>query len=120
MDNRMQRGTNRPTCLVISSCHVVAHLPEDVCRIVHGGDSKWLEVKQVARGHNIVADGWVGACIPHPYPPPPQTNSHTQTIIATASYMHVFILFNSITTDGWTDGWINGWKQHLIELGVRN
>ena len=36
--------------------------------------------KHVTRGHNIVADGWVGALDPHPHPRPPQMHSRTQTI----------------------------------------
>ena len=37
--------------------------------------------KQVTRGHNIAADGWVGASNPQPHPNPtlttPVTHSHT-------------------------------------------
>ena len=61
-------------------------------------------MKQVTRGHNIVADGWAGASNPHPHPDPPPTLKHTQKV----SKMLVSPLFNSVTmmdqrTDGLTD-----------------
>ena len=54
-------------------------------------------VKQVRRGHNIVADGWAGAHSHHPHPRPPQMYSGTQGIPMAASKLCVFALFNSIT-----------------------
>ena len=38
-------------------------------------------VKQVTRGHNIVADGWAGASNPHPHQKPPPSLKHTQLVI---------------------------------------
>ena len=57
-------------------------------------------IKQVTRGHNIVADGWAGASTPHPHPmPPPPTHIPKKT-----SKTLVFPLFDSWVTDGPTDG----------------
>ena len=70
--------------------------------------NKILGMKQVTRGHNIVADGWAGACNPHPHPRPPHSHSNTQIITTAASKMRVFALFNSIITDGRTNGRTNG------------
>ena len=60
----------------------------------------WKELKQVTRGHNIVADGWAGVSNPNPPPNLLQTLKHTQKV----SKMLVFPRFNSVTPDGRTDG----------------
>ena len=61
--------------------------------------------QQVTRGHNIVAEGWAGASNPHPNPiPHPPTHKHTQKVSKTL----VFLLFNSIITNGPTDGPTDG------------
>ena len=45
-------------------------------------NNEQLVQKQVTRGHNIVAYGWLGAANPHlyptPYPTPFSTQTHTQ------------------------------------------
>ena len=42
---------------------------------------EFLAIKQVTRGHNIVADRWAGASNPHPHPNAhPDTHKHTQKV----------------------------------------
>ena len=44
-------------------------------------------MKQVTRGHNIVANGWAGASNPHPYTmPPTHTQEPSKTFIFTLFY----------------------------------
>ena len=52
-------------------------------------------LKQVTRGHNIVADGWAGAANPHPHPTPHPTPLPTQTHTQKASKTLIFTLFDS-------------------------
>ena len=75
-------------------------------------------MKQVTRGHNIVADGWAGASNPHPHPNPGPTLKHTQKVSKR-------VVVNSITmtdrpTNGPTDRPTDGRTKPLIELRVRN
>ena len=62
--------------------------------------------KQVTRGHNIVANRWVGACNPDPHLLPPYSHSNIQTITTAASKTR------SSRRDGLTDGR----TKRLIEL----
>ena len=55
-------------------------------------------VKQVTRGHNIVADRWAGSSNPHPHP-----NYHTHKQTQKVSKALVLPVFDSITTDQRTD-----------------
>ena len=66
----------------------VVNLPRAKASIVAGysttlklaGERKSMW-KQVTRGHNIVADGWAGASIPHPHPNPHPTLTNILKII---------------------------------------
>ena len=70
------------------------------------------------RGHNMVADGWVGASNPQPYPnhtpKPPPTHSHTNNRPTKCSFINArFPRFqverdNSSVTNGLTDRRTNG------------
>ena len=72
------------------------------------------------RGHNIVADRWVGASNANPHPMPPQQHLYKKK----TSKMLIFPLFDSWVADGQTDGQTNrqtdrqtdGWtdKQSLL------
>ena len=64
------------------------------------------------RGHNIIADGWVGAYNPQPYPPPPHTHSHMQRY----KYAFSHFLTQSSRTDGWTEGPMD--EEKGLGLGV--
>ena len=66
-----------------------------------GTESK-RAIKQVTRGHNIVADGWAGASNPHPYPIPLPTLTHTKSI--KNARFPTFQLDDPGRTDGRTDG----------------
>ena len=60
--------------------------------------------KQVTRGHNIFADGWAGAVIPHLHPTPYPKPFPTRTQAQKASKALVFLLLDSCSqTDGRTE-----------------
>ena len=54
----------------------------DQFKLASDGDAV---VQQVARGHNIILDGWARAYNPHPYPLLPHAHSHTQTFTTVSS-----------------------------------
>ena len=73
-----------------------------------------MDVKQVTRGHNIVADGWAGAANPYSHPTLHPIPFPTQTLTQTAPKSS-FSPF-STCADGPTDRR----TKPLIELRVRN
>ena len=74
-----------------------------------------MNIEQVTRGHNIVADGWAGASNPHPHPNPPLTLKHTQKVFKNA-HLPTFPL---VLTDGWTDGRTDGWTDKPLFRDAR-
>ena len=71
-----------------------------------------VNVEQVTRGHNIVADGWAGASNPHPLPMP---HTHTQKKHLKRSFSHFSTRVHG-PTDRRTDGRTDGRTKPLIEL----
>ena len=63
------------------------------------------KLKQVTRGHNIVADGWAGASNPHPHPMPPHQHTYPKKYLK-RSFFHFSTrgLRTDRRTDGPTDG----------------
>ena len=59
-----------------------------------------LSGKQVTRGHNIAADGWVGASNLHPHPNPPPTLKHTQKVSKTPFFRDIEKSFQEVTPIG--------------------
>ena len=49
-----------------------------------------LVLKQVPRGHNIIADGWAGASNSNPYPMPPHIprNNHKSSFLHFSTDAH--------------------------------
>ena len=77
-----------------------------------------VQLKQVTRGHNIVADGWAEAANPDTRPTPHQTAFQIQTHTQKASkrsFSHFSTCVHRLM-DGPTDGQ----TKPLIELRVRN
>ena len=59
-----------------------------------------ISVKQVTRGHNIVADGWAGASNPHSQSTPPTsilTHTYTKSIVNARFLTFFFMQPNRLT-----------------------
>ena len=54
---------------------------------------------QVMQGHKIVADGWAGACNPHPHPRPPLTHTLAHTYNRNCSIWNARFSTRSSRTD---------------------
>ena len=90
-----------PTCRFLTLVHVLIG-----CYLIAPA------LKQVTRGHNIVADGWAGAANPHPHPtpnPPPNSPSNTDIHkkLLKRSFSNFWTSWHA-RTNGRTDGQMDG------------
>ena len=72
----------------------------------------------MTRGHNIVVDGWVGECNPHPHDTHIQTHRQSQLQHKKCAFLHV--LTQSSRTNGRTDRPMDGWTKPPTDLRVCN